>query len=110
MTPPNLAAWKQVCEAATPGEWTLSTKHKSILLNKDGKQFAIIKHMLLQDRKFIATFSPAVVLRLLEVVERQREDLEKYGQHVHQLNEPGCYNLGKCVCGLEDALAQDAPP
>ena len=116
MTPADLAAYQQVCEAATPGEWTLSTKHKSILLDKDGKQFAIIKHMLLQDRKFIATFNPAVVRRLLEVVARQREALiniglcqaQRLGHDVSKLDfERGCAH---CEQQVRAALAQDAQP
>ena len=32
--------------------------------------------------------------------------LRKYGQHLpHSLTEPGCLNLGECVCGFEKVLA-----
>ena len=110
----SLAELKVICEAATPGEWTLSTKHKSILLNKDGKQFAIVKHMLLQDRKFITTFNPAVVRRLLEVVERQREALEftsgSCSEFCLQNKHPNCSHVTKEQEMARAALAQDAHP
>lgn len=36
-----------------------------------------------------------------------RVALEKYGRHLpHELNEPGCFNLGKCACGLDAALTE----
>src|SRR3990167_2275957 len=31
--------------------------------------------------------------------------LKKYGRHLpHSLEEPGCFNSGKCACGLDPAL------
>ena len=72
---PKLAAWKQVCEAATPGLRTVALRHNKKAQVLIG-MVSLKKNMSREDATFIATFSPPVVLRLLEVVARQRAALK----------------------------------
>ena len=133
MTPADLTTYQQVCEAATPGPW-MQDHHFPWFVSD---QTPIRKHIASvgtlsssPDAKFIATFNPAVVLRLLGVVARQREALEEYGTHhrdcilsmwrageptpggTYRMNYGGTWydwdKLPKCTCGYDAALAQDA--
>ena len=100
MTNADLAAWKQVCEAATPlcacrlvlytttvaGDSTSVPKSQPVL----GGNYSLTKC------EFHDLFSPTVVLRLLEVVE---------AAHRHtDLNRPP-QNRGDEFFKLKDALA-----
>ena len=120
MNSTDLAALKQVCEAATPGPWV--AEPGNFIAVPDGRVIAEVPCQGANDKDidFIATFNPVVVLRLLAVVAeyqaaqahnlaecermrtqrttlerqvaRQREVLEKYGKHLD-----GCGCHGECT-------------
>ena len=112
-----LAEWKQVCEAATPGVQTGDELYQDC------------PHITPDTRTWLDTFTPAVIQRLLAMVARQREALEKYGKHLegchwlrwecftiktaaysHEMAKDMHRKCIGCDCGLTAAIVQDARP
>jgi hypothetical protein len=130
ITPALLSEWKQKAEAATPGPWT-STRHefwgphtlgrcswgdRGAYRGKvgityrttegdtddDGKPLVITDEQAAANAAYIASANPAVVLALINEIERLNNKLDK-------LVCPNCGDLRKCcMCDVEQPEANNA--
>jgi hypothetical protein len=87
----NLDELEKIARAATPGPWTVNGDHFPVCTlgnsNEDGKDYSVAGNGYAirdgahsdakDDAQYIATFSPARVLRLLDIV-RKADEMREY--------------------------------
>jgi hypothetical protein len=105
----NLTNLRKIAEAATPGPW--DTKEDEC----NGKDeawcywhrvgpFSLMGEKLNHNDRFIATFNPAMILKLLAVVEAGKESIGRMseGAYREMLRGEGKHNMMMALAALEE--------